>query len=140
MKLTKQDLKEIRQFTKDRFPCFGMWIELGIKVFYTGEVVNGDWSGVKSDHSPNMLFPCDNQDLSDFINWHDIPCEEIIPVNGFCLLDFYVHDKEELKGNVQALVFTSMMTEENKIVKMWETWHDERELKELTGQISAFHP
>lgn len=136
MKLTKQNLKQIRQFARDKIGGFGMWLELGEKVGYTGEVIPpANWSNVKSDYFYNMLTPCDSMDLHDFISWSYLPTLEIQPIDGFCLIDFYVHDHEELKDNVQVLI-----KEDNTIVKMWVTWHDEDELAVLIGKEISYHP
>jgi hypothetical protein len=133
MKLTKQALKEIRQFARERIGGFGMWLELGEIVTYTGEVktTNGkpDWRDVKSEVSVNKLkYKTENssQDLHDFVSWSGVKELDIELHNGFSWLDFYVHDKEELRDNVQVLVNST-----GNVVKMWRTWADEEELQEL---------
>ena len=136
MKLTKQNLSQIRQFARDRIGGFGMWLELGEKVGYTGKVIPpADWSNVKSEYFCNMLTPCDSMDLHDFISWEGVKTQELEIVDGFCLLDFYVHDHEELKDNVQVL-----LNDKNEILKMWRTWHDEKELAELISKEISYHP
>lgn len=122
MKLTKEALKQIRQFAKENIGGFGMWIELAEKVGYIGN---------EKVLSFNMLFKHDEgtRDLWDFINWQDCKTQEIDLVDGFAWLDFHVHDHEELKGHVQALI-----NDQGNVVKLWNTWAKEEELKQLIGK------
>jgi len=142
MKLSKQALKDIRTFARERIGGFGMWIETGEKTSYEGEVKkdeNGkpDWSGVINIDNFNMLIHNRNtQDLRDFINWEDTKKENFTLVNGYCWLDFYVHDRDELRGNVHALI-----NAEGNVVKLWETWANENEIGEIVGMtLTTIHP
>jgi hypothetical protein len=119
MKLSKEALRQIRQFAKDRIGGFGMWIELAEKK---------GWIGDEKVYSYNMLFTHDEntRDLNDFINWQDCKTEDIELINGFAWLDFHVHDRNELKDHVQALIDSN-----GNVVKLWLTWANEEELERL---------
>ena len=59
MKLTKDSLRQIRQFARERIGGFGMWIELRENVTYIGDVDNSsgkpDWRNVESIYHFNKL-------------------------------------------------------------------------------------
>ena len=135
MKLSKESIRQIRQFAKDRIGGFGMWVELRENVTYIGEVktTNGkpDWSDVQSFYDVNRLFKWKegSVDLHDFVDWATVKNLEIELVNDFAWLDFAVHDREELKDYVHVLV-----NNKGDVVKMWQTFAKEEELITLLKQ------
>lgn len=89
IKITPAICKEIRQHARDYIGGFGMWLELG-------ERVQGDRMYF------NCLTPGDDMDgdLYDHLPWSGVRNLEVPAIDGRVLLDFYVHDSEELRSNL----------------------------------------
>ncbi len=119
VKFSKDACKQIYQFAKQKVGGFGMWMEGSTKCFHRGE---------ERIEDENMLTPHDKgtRDLSDFNDWATAKKMNYNLVDGFCWLDFYVHDSEELRDNVQVLI-----DKNGNVVKIWLTWADEKELQSL---------
>lgn len=117
--LTKEACKQIWSFAKKEIGGFGMWIEGSTKRFYRGD---------QRIEDENLLTPHDKgtRDLFDFNDWKAAKKMKYNLVDGFCWLDFYVHDSEELRDNIHALI-----DKNGNVVKLWLTWANEAELKSL---------
>lgn len=127
IKLTPALCTEIRQHARNFIGGFGMWLELG-------ERFNTESSSIHDTYF-NCYTPGDREDgdLADHVPWNGVKGLEIptVEVDGEerVLLDFYVHDSEELIDNLLVEITIDGLTGKASITKVWVTGCQDRDLR-----------